>query len=86
MFSEYHEYSTLSFLFPEMVTVNGYEKLIFKVGNTGQLWHPGPIDFSWVDWAYKSSTCDVVYFRQRCHFYYCGQVKKYYLPPLHRSS
>jgi hypothetical protein len=39
------------------------------------------IDISWVDWAYKSSTCDVMYCRQRRHLYYGGEIKKYYLPP-----
>jgi hypothetical protein len=39
------------------------------------------IDISWVYWAYKSSTCDVMYCRQRRPFYYGGQIKKYYLAP-----
>jgi hypothetical protein len=40
------------------------------------------IDISWVDWAYKSSTCGVMYRRrQRRHLYYGGQILKYYLPP-----
>jgi hypothetical protein len=34
----------------------------------------GSIDISWVDWAYKSSTCDVMYRRQRPHLYYGGQI------------
>jgi hypothetical protein len=39
------------------------------------------IDISWVDWAYNSSTCDVVmYCRQRRQLYYGGQIYKYYLP------
>jgi hypothetical protein len=29
----------------------------------------GLIDISWLDWAYKSSTCDVMYRRQRRHLY-----------------
>jgi hypothetical protein len=32
------------------------------------------IDISLVDWAYKSSTCDVMYCRQRRHLYYGGQI------------
>jgi hypothetical protein len=32
------------------------------------------IDISWVDWAYRSSTCDVMYCRQRRHLYYGGQI------------
>jgi hypothetical protein len=32
------------------------------------------IDISWVDWAYKSSTCDVMYCQQRRHLYYGGQI------------
>jgi hypothetical protein len=32
------------------------------------------MDISWLDWAYKSSTCDVMYRRQRRHLYYGGQV------------
>jgi hypothetical protein len=32
------------------------------------------IDISWVDWAYKSSTCDVLYRRQGRHLYYGGQI------------
>jgi hypothetical protein len=49
------------------------------------------IDISWVDWAYKSSTCDVMYCRQRRHLYYSGQIQKYYLPPppqlsLHKNA
>jgi hypothetical protein len=32
------------------------------------------LDISWVDWAYKSSTCDVMYCRQRLHLYYGGQI------------
>jgi hypothetical protein len=32
------------------------------------------IDISLVDWAYKSSTCDVMYRRQRRHLYYGGQI------------
>jgi hypothetical protein len=32
------------------------------------------IDISWVDWSYKSSTCDVMYCRQRRHLYYGGQI------------
>jgi hypothetical protein len=39
------------------------------------------IDISWVDWAYKSSSCDVMYCRQRRHLYYGGEILKYYLPP-----
>jgi hypothetical protein len=34
----------------------------------------GAIDISWLDWAYKSSTCDVMYRRQRRHLYYGGQI------------
>jgi hypothetical protein len=34
-----------------------------------------------VDWAYKSSTCDVMYCRQRRHLYNGGKIEKYYLPP-----
>jgi hypothetical protein len=34
----------------------------------------GPIDILWLDWAYKSSTCDVMYRRQRRHVYYGGQI------------
>jgi hypothetical protein len=40
-----------------------------------------PIDISWGDWAYKSSTCDVMYCRQRRHLYYGGQILNYYMPP-----
>jgi hypothetical protein len=41
--------------------------------------------------AYKSSTCDVMYRRQRRHLYYGGQIYKYYLAPppqlsLHRRA
>jgi hypothetical protein len=32
------------------------------------------IDISWLDWAYKSSTCDVMYRRRRRHLYYGGQI------------
>jgi hypothetical protein len=32
------------------------------------------IDISWLDWAYKSSTCDVMYRRLRRHLYYGGQI------------
>jgi hypothetical protein len=32
------------------------------------------IDISWLDWAYKSSTCDVMYRRQRRHLYYGSQI------------
>jgi hypothetical protein len=32
------------------------------------------IDISWLDWAYRSSTCDVMYRRQRRHLYYGGQI------------
>jgi hypothetical protein len=32
------------------------------------------IDISLVYWAYKSSTCDVMYRRQRRHLYYGGQI------------
>jgi hypothetical protein len=32
------------------------------------------IDISWLDWAYKSSTCDAMYRRQRRHLYYGGQI------------
>jgi hypothetical protein len=32
------------------------------------------IDISWLDWAYKSSTCDVMYRRQRRHLYYGGEI------------
>jgi hypothetical protein len=39
------------------------------------------IDISWLDWAYKSSTCDVMYRRQRRHLNYGGQIYKYYLDP-----
>jgi hypothetical protein len=39
------------------------------------------IDISWVDWAYKSATCAVMYCRQRRHLYYGGQIYKYYLSP-----
>jgi hypothetical protein len=46
----------------------------------------GLIDISWLDWAYKSSTCDVMYRRQRRHLYYGGQIWKYYSWPLHRNS
>jgi hypothetical protein len=28
------------------------------------------IDISWVDYLYKASICDVMYFRQRRHFQY----------------
>jgi hypothetical protein len=33
------------------------------------------IDISWVDWACKSSTCDVMYCRQRRHLQYIMVVK-----------
>jgi hypothetical protein len=33
----------------------------------------GTIDISCVDWAYKSSTCDLMYCRQRRHLCYGGQ-------------
>jgi hypothetical protein len=32
------------------------------------------IDISWLDWAYKSPTCDVMYRRPRPHLYYGGQI------------
>jgi hypothetical protein len=32
------------------------------------------IDISWLDWAYKSSTCDVMYRWQCRHLYYGGQI------------
>jgi hypothetical protein len=32
------------------------------------------IDISWVDCAYKSSTCDVMYCRKRRHLYYGGEI------------
>jgi hypothetical protein len=32
------------------------------------------IDISWLDWDYKSSTCDAMYRRQRRHLYYGGQI------------
>jgi hypothetical protein len=32
------------------------------------------IDIKWLDWAYKSSTCDVMDRRQRRHLYYGGQI------------
>jgi hypothetical protein len=32
------------------------------------------IDISWLDWAYNSSTCGVMYRRQRRHLYYGGQI------------
>jgi hypothetical protein len=32
------------------------------------------IDISWLDWAYKSSTCDVMYRRQRRYLYYGGEI------------
>jgi hypothetical protein len=32
------------------------------------------IDISYLDWAYKSSTCDVMYRRQRRHLYYGGEI------------
>jgi hypothetical protein len=44
------------------------------------------IDISWVDWAYKSSTCDVMYWRQRRHLYYGGENLKILFDLLHRSS
>jgi hypothetical protein len=31
-------------------------------------------DISWLDWAYKSFTCDVMYRRQRRHIYYGGEI------------
>jgi hypothetical protein len=31
-------------------------------------------DISCVDWAYKSSTCDVMFCRQRRHLCYGGQI------------
>jgi hypothetical protein len=39
------------------------------------------IDISWLDWVFKSSTCDVMYRRKRRHLYYGGQIKNYYLAP-----
>jgi predicted SprT family Zn-dependent metalloprotease len=39
------------------------------------------IDISCLDWAYKSSTCDAMYRRQRRHLYYGGEIYKYYLAP-----
>jgi hypothetical protein len=39
------------------------------------LWHRVHyIDISWLDWVFKSSTCDVMYHRQRRHLYYGGQI------------
>jgi hypothetical protein len=32
------------------------------------------IDISWLDLAYQSSTCDVMYRRQRRHLYYGGKI------------
>jgi hypothetical protein len=43
-----------------------------NVGEAGI--EPGAIDVSWVDWAYKSSICDVMYRRQRRHLYYGGHI------------
>jgi hypothetical protein len=43
------------------------------------------IDISWVDYPYKASTCDVMYWRQRRHSYYGGQIWKQYLSPSLRS-
>jgi hypothetical protein len=36
---------------------------------------------SWADYPYTSSTCDVMYCRQRRHLYYDGENLKYYLIP-----
>jgi hypothetical protein len=44
------------------------------------------IDISWVDWAYKSSTCDVMYRRQLHHLYYSMVVNEILFGALHRSS
>jgi hypothetical protein len=41
--------------------------------------HRKCIDISWLDWAYKSSTCDVMYRQQRRHLYYGGQNAVYTL-------
>jgi hypothetical protein len=32
------------------------------------------IDISWLDWAYKSFTCDGMYRQQRRHLYYGGEI------------
>jgi hypothetical protein len=32
------------------------------------------IDISYLDWAYKSSACDVMYRRQRRHLYYGCEI------------
>jgi hypothetical protein len=45
------------------------------------------IDISGVDWAYKSSTCDVMYCRQFRHLQYIMVIKfRILFAPLHRSS
>jgi hypothetical protein len=47
---------------------------VSSVGGILHLLHVGSIDISWLDWAYKSSTCDVMYRRQRRHLYYGGHI------------
>jgi hypothetical protein len=45
-------------------------------------------DISWLDWAYKSSTCDVMYRRQRRHLQYIMVAKfrnTVWPPPPQRS-
>jgi hypothetical protein len=43
-------------------------------GNNKLLLLDLPIDISWLDWAYKLSTCDVMYRRQRRHLYDGGEM------------
>jgi hypothetical protein len=42
------------------------------------------IDISWLDWTYKSSTCDVMYRRQRRHLLWWNL--EILFGPLYRSS
>jgi hypothetical protein len=45
------------------------------------------IDISWIDWAYKSSTCDVMYCQQRRNLYYGVKFRNTTVfVPLLRSS
>jgi hypothetical protein len=63
--------------FPLRVVANGFHNMS-TLQNKGekQLTNKSglAIDISWVDWAYKSSTCDVMYCLQRRHLYYGGQI------------
>jgi hypothetical protein len=60
-------------------------------GEEPELYLNATIDISLEDWAYKSSTFDGMYRRQRRHLYYGGQFRSTIWPPspqlsLHRKA